>query len=470
MPILRRLTGPGLLALSVLLSACFPPFGPFFPFPPLDESELSVENATEENWVLRVVADGFPLEYAIPGGETGTVILFGGPPTSLALLDADCQQLDELDWTDAPGGVRIDPGGQLSAVDAPAAEAEEVFIEYWECGGGFGPTPTAGDPAPGASGTILVTGADGTGWQVDPGTAELSQITVRADGSSDGEHAFSPDGSLVAFSRYSDTDISSDLFVAAADGSDERLIVEDGGAPTWSPDGARIAYLSFDPFAGGSAINVIDLSGGQPIELAGDASVPRWSPDGTRIAFMSVDFTGFNDPMLPPSELRIVNADGTGLDTLAEASPFADRAAWSPDGTRIAFAGGTETEGTIEVIDLDTGDVTTIGDAGSASLTEPTWSPDGERIAFAISSFTLFSSEAAIGIAPAAGGEVDRVGALDDGYITSPMWSPDGAWLAFARSGVTDMTSDLVLVDLDSNAETVLASGVLGVSSWRDQR
>ncbi|MCA1570333.1 MAG: hypothetical protein LC798_08470 [Chloroflexi bacterium] len=466
-----RLVWPAMVGLSLLLPACFPPFGPFgpvFPFPPMDgESELAVENATDENWVLRVVADSFPMDFAVSAGETGTLALFGGTPTSVALLDTDCQPIDELEWTDASQAVRIEPEAQLAAIDTPVIEDGETFVEYWECSGGFGPAPTAGDAVPGATGTIFLTGGEGGAWQIDPGTADLGQIGATTAASQDVEHELSPDGARIAFTRYAADGPSSSLFVADADGSRERLIVENAGTPTWSPDGSRLAYLSLDPFAGGPTISVIDLSGGKPIELAEDASTPRWSPDGQRIAFISVDMAGLNEPVAPPSELRIVNADGSGPETLAEANPFADRPAWSPDGTRIAFTGGSETEGTIDVADLDSGEVATVAEAGSASLTEPAWSPDGERIAFAISSFTLFSSEAAIGVVSTTGGEVERIGALEDAFVASPAWSPDGAWLAAVRSAGMEMTSDLILIELASGDETVLASGVLSVSSWR---
>ena len=281
----------------------------------------------------------------------------------------------------------------------------------------------------------------------------------------------SPDGALVAFSRYSDGGVSSDLFVSAIDGRDERKLVEEASSPAWSPDGTRIAYLSLDPFAGGANLQVIDLAGGEPVEFADDASAPRWSPEGTRIAFISVDFTGFNEPTFPPSELRIVNADGSGLTTLAEASPFAYSPAWSPDGTMLAFPAGTDSEGTIEVADVESGEVTTVAEAGSSTtLTEPAWSPDGDRIAFSMSSFSLFSSDASIGIVSATGGDIERVTQLEDSYVASPVWSPDGAWLAIARSTGSELSSDLLVIEVESGDETVLANGVSYVSSWRAQR
>lgn len=200
--------------------------------------------------------------------------------------------------------------------------------------------------------------------------------------------------------------------------------------PAWAPDGTQIAYIRLDPFAGGPTINVIGLEGGESTEVAEDASAPRWSPDGDRIAFMSVD-GGMNQLTAPPpSELRVVNADGTGLATLADASPYAGPPAWSPDGASIAVTGGSETESTIDVVDVGSGAVTTLAGMEDAILVEPAWAPDGRHVPFVISTAAIFSSEAAIGVVPAEGGEIERLGALDNAYFMSPAWSPDGAWLA----------------------------------------
>ena len=65
----------------------------------------------------------------------------------------------------------------------------------------------------------------------------------------------------------------------------------------------------------------------------------------------------------------------------AEAGP-----AWSPDGTRIAFAANRRTDpdlhwrSGIYAVDVATGEVTTIAGGADATFTTPTWSRDGSAI------------------------------------------------------------------------------------------
>lgn len=323
------------------------------------------------------------------------------------------------------------------------------------------------DPVPAASGTINLVGGDGSAWQVDPATAELREVVPASGSMLPAEHTLSPDGSRIASVRYSDSDMSADLYLADADGGNERMLAEDASIPAWSPDGQLIAYISLDPFSGGASLHVVPAGGGEPVELAEDAGPPRWSPDGKRLAFMSAEMGSALQPTFPPAELRVINADGSGLQTLAEGSPFADRPAWSPDGTRIAFSAGSETDGRIDVIDLASGDVATLAEA-DGGMAEPTWAPDGQRIAFVISSASIFSFEAVVGIVAAEGGDIERYATDTPGYLANPTWSPDGAWLAVSRADETTLSSDMVVIAIPSGEEVVLATNVFTVMDWRE--
>ena len=93
--------------------------------------------------------------------------------------------------------------------------------------------------------------------------------------------------------------------------------------PSWSPDGSRVVYWSL-----GIGLAIVARSGGLPVPLNKSQAAPffarpAWSPDGRTILFNGKS-----------QEIMAISPDG------GSARVFIDRgadAAWSPDGTRIAF-------------------------------------------------------------------------------------------------------------------------------------
>jgi len=153
------------------------------------------------------------------------------------------------------------------------------------------------------------------------------------------------------------------LFVMNADGSD--LVVFGVGAisPSWAPDG-RLAFVE------NGQIAVMSPDGSGLTVLTNDpdgADKPAWSPDGTKIAFWSIH-SGV-------SGLYVMNADGTGVTALThDGTPGQERPAWSPDGTRIAFASDRDGDYEIYVMNADGSGVSQLTD-NRVSDTDPAWSP-----------------------------------------------------------------------------------------------
>jgi Tol biopolymer transport system component len=221
----------------------------------------------------------------------------------------------------------------------------------------------------------------------------------------------------------------------------------------WSPDGAQLAYLVEE--TGGVSIYVTDLSGQVPRllmsgdvassivkgyggDIIGSISDFTWSPDSSRIAVAGqtslwmIDVAGKS----PPVSFSPV-AGGIGYTSIA----------WSPDGTRLAFASFATKEG--YVYDISSGDMRRLG-----ACTNHDWSPDGSHV--------VCENDSRVLVFEVSSGEVIRIG-----QGIEPAWSPDGDWIAFSR-GFGGLV-DLMLYNVSSGeVSTLLSNGTANLmSDWR---
>jgi TolB protein len=101
--------------------------------------------------------------------------------------------------------------------------------------------------------------------------------------------SWSPDMKQIVFRKIIG-DGNSEVFVANADGSNERNLTNNpffDGWPAWSPDGKKIVFAS-NRRSHGYQIFVMDADGGNVRLIAnteGRGTAPRWSPDGKTIYF-----------------------------------------------------------------------------------------------------------------------------------------------------------------------------------------
>jgi Tol biopolymer transport system component len=171
-------------------------------------------------------------------------------------------------------------------------------------------------------------------------------LQVTADGTSSVRPSWSPDGTHIAFQTSQDN--AYHVYTMAADGTDRKLITQgamDDRHPVWSPDGKMLAVDTGTELK--REVALIDLGTGarQTItSLNAFTTFPSWSPDGTRLSFYVYQKGAL--------DLWTVNKDGTKpvqmTNTLASENKsqctFACHgAAWSPDGSRLAYADGDQT-------------------------------------------------------------------------------------------------------------------------------
>jgi Tol biopolymer transport system component/DNA-binding winged helix-turn-helix (wHTH) protein len=139
----------------------------------------------------------------------------------------------------------------------------------------------------------------------------------------------------------------------------------------FSKDGNWVAYVTFPE----GILWRSRVDGSEKMQLTSSplrVAVPRWSPDGTRIAFAGYPPEG-------PWKIYVVSTEGGKPEVVSESQNHELDPTWSPDGNTLIFGGHVFSAQTrISSLDLRTGRVSTI--LGSEGLCSPRISPDGRFI------------------------------------------------------------------------------------------
>lgn len=244
--------------------------------------------------------------------------------------------------------------------------------------------------------------------------------------------------------RVGGGDGGSHIEAVEPDGSEQRVVFE--GEPmriaqiAWSPDSTKIAYQN--PIADERGIFIANPDGSGALRLTEgiNDAWPSWSPDGTKIVFSSsrsdpsIDLCEPGADFRCPTDIFVMDSDGTHVTRLTSDDASEYQPDWSPDGRRIAFVrstGGTGGEAPlIFTMNADGSDVQQVSSGDGGSDFSPSWSPDGSEIVFLGFRF----EDTGIWIAAADGSEERQVFGRGWYSVDDPVWSPAGDLISFVGS------------------------------------
>jgi Tol biopolymer transport system component len=269
----------------------------------------------------------------------------------------------------------------------------------------------------------------------------------------------------------SDRDGDSEIYTRAVKGSPMKLTnndAEDYGA-VWSPDGKRLAFVSTRD--GDREVFVMNADGRNVRQLTSNTTTedgapvndqaPAWSPDGTRIAFASTRDGG--EP-----EIYVMSADGSNQVRLTTTEVWVSdhTPAWSPDGQYIVFGSDRVSYENYELFRMraDGTQVTRLTTTEEGvDDNAPEYSPDGTRIVF---SSTRSGYQHDLFTMNADGTDVRRLGGdpnLDDVF---PHWTSDGTTVLFETFAGPEgrPSEDIWTIDSDGTDRRRLSTSSRGES------
>jgi TolB protein len=285
----------------------------------------------------------------------------------------------------------------------------------------------------------------------------LAAATVTT-GSAGAAHAVTT--TPIVFSHYTDNGVLEDIYGVPASGGAPTQMTGTPGiserGPSWAPNGLRMVLLRYGTDSGGSTVNglwVADASGNamNVIPGTGTGFDPAWSPDGTRIAFAM--------PYRGQQEIYVVTPAGAGLTRLTYNAADDSAPSWSPDGASLVFS-RRDAAGFSSLVEIGVASLaeTALTAPGVSVDNGPDWSR-GNDIVFSRAASTAGIAHLFVVHSDGTGLHQITASRLND---RNPSWAPDARRLVFSRGGSDDQDPEqLCTAYSDGTGQTQLTSGTV---------
>ncbi len=251
--------------------------------------------------------------------------------------------------------------------------------------------------------------------------------------------AFSPDGQELAYTWRANLNSRQSIYLQHVLSEDRRILIDTGSddySPSWSPSGSEIAFLH--SLGDDRTLEIVIVKKQNPalrrrvatICDANDAfrnpPALSWSPDGHTL--VTTDCGGKNES----PALTLISVDTGQKHQLTHAPPRTvdDQAAFSPDGTLIAFRRSQGDSSDEIYIVPATGGLERKLTSRSNPIDGLAWSSDGKRIIFSSGRATSLGN---IWSLPLSGGSPTAV-TTPLTHTSSPTVSPVGHRMAYVDS------------------------------------